>query len=70
MTFWGQTKLSQKSLDGWAGMAVLSKIRSCYSISITSNQADKKNIRSKNNNKIAGIAESVKDKKEGRILWF
>jgi hypothetical protein len=37
------------------------KVRSCYRVSILSNQADKNFfITSKNNNKIAGIAESVK----------
>ena len=41
------------------------KVRSCYHVSITSNQADKK---SKNNNKIAGIAESVKHKKRQNSL--
>ena len=40
------------------------QVWSCYRVSITSNQADKKLfIRSKNNNEIAGIAESVKPKK-------
>ena len=37
------------------------KVRSCYCVSILSNQAAKNFfITSKNNNKIAGIAESVK----------
>ena len=39
------------------------KVKSCYRISITSNQADKMCfMRSKNNNKIGRIAESVKHK--------
>ena len=56
---------------------ILTKVRSRYPVSITSNPADqKKNIRRKNNNKIAGkwdcwVCQILQFRlKKGRIIWF